>query len=85
MIGWTASAILVLERLVLYRDPGHVTSCDTNPGVSCGQVMGTWQSELFGFPHPLIGIVAPAATPARHMARLSLDDSRDRGAAGVTH
>jgi uncharacterized membrane protein len=58
IIGWIASAILVFERLALYQDPNHVTSCDINPWVSCGQVMGTWQSELFGFPNPLIGVVA---------------------------
>lgn len=71
LIGWIASAILVLERLALYRDPGHVTSCDINPWVSCGQVMGTWQSELFGFPNPLIGIVAFAVVITTAMAAAS--------------
>ncbi|PKZ37021.1 hypothetical protein CYJ75_12525 [Kocuria rhizophila] len=70
-IGWIASGILVLERLALYRDPGHVTSCDINPWVSCGQVMGTWQSELLGFPNPLIGIVAFAVVITTAMAALS--------------
>lgn len=71
VIGWIASGILVLERLELYRDPNHVTSCDINPWVSCGQVMGTWQSELFGFPNPLIGIVAFAVVITTAMAALS--------------
>jgi uncharacterized membrane protein len=71
VIGWIASGILVLERLALYRDPNHVTSCDINPWVSCGQVMGTWQSELFGFPNPLIGIVAFAVVLTTAMAALS--------------
>ena len=71
VIGWVASAILVLERLQLYKDPGHVTSCDINPWVSCGRVMGTWQSELFGFPNPLIGIVAFAVVITTAMALLS--------------
>ena len=71
VIGWIASAILVLERLELYRDPNHVTSCDINPWVSCGQVMGTWQSELFGFPNPLIGIVAFAVVITTAMAAAS--------------
>ena len=71
VIGWIASGILVLERLELYKDPGHVTSCDINPWVSCGQVMGTWQSELFGFPNPLIGIVAFAVVITTAMAMLS--------------
>ena len=70
-VGWIASTILVLERLALYRDSGHVTSCDVNPWVSCGKVMGTWQSELFGFPNPLIGIVAFAVVLATAMAVLS--------------
>jgi uncharacterized membrane protein len=70
-VGWIASAILVLERLALYENPGHVTSCDINPWVSCGRVMGTWQSELFGFPNPLIGIVSFAVVLATAMAVLS--------------
>lgn len=57
VIGWVAAGILILEKLELYRDPNHVTSCDINPWVSCGQVMQTWQSELFGFPNPFIGLV----------------------------
>ena len=71
IVGWIASAVLVLERLALYRDSGHVTSCDVNPWVSCGRVMGTWQSELFGFPNPLIGIVAFAVVLTTAMAVLS--------------
>ncbi|MGL3808151.1 vitamin K epoxide reductase family protein [Paeniglutamicibacter sp. R2-26] len=70
-VAWVASAILVLERLALYEDSGHVTSCDVNPWVSCGRVMGTWQSELFGFPNPLIGIVAFAVVLATAMVVLS--------------
>ena len=71
VIGWIASGILVLERLALYEDSGHVTSCDVNPWVSCGRVMGTWQSELFGFPNPLIGIVAFFVVIATGMVVLS--------------
>ncbi|MEE1622477.1 vitamin K epoxide reductase family protein [Zafaria sp. Z1313] len=56
-VAWIASVILVLERLELYRDASHVTSCDLNPWVSCGTVMQTWQAALFGFPNPFIGVV----------------------------
>lgn len=70
-VGWIASATLVLERLALYENPGHTTSCDINPWVSCGRVMGTWQSELFGFPNPLIGIVAFAVVITTAMVTLS--------------
>lgn len=71
VIGWLASAVLVLERLALYQDPEYVTSCDINPWVSCGQVMGTWQSQLFGFPNPLLGVVAFAVVITTAMALLS--------------
>ena len=71
IIGWVASAVLVAERLALFRDPEHVTSCDINPWVSCGKVMGSWQSELFGFPNPLIGIVAFAVIITTAMAVLA--------------
>ncbi|MBU8578858.1 MULTISPECIES: vitamin K epoxide reductase family protein [Brevibacterium] len=71
VIGWVASAILVSERLALYENPAHVTSCDINPWVSCGKVMGSWQSELFGFPNPLIGIVAFAVVITTGMALLA--------------
>lgn len=73
-IGWVASGILVLERFALYRNPGHVTSCDVNPWVSCGRVMGTWQSQLFGFPNPIIGIVAFAIVLATAMVILAGGD-----------
>lgn len=70
-VGWVASAILVLERLAAYEDPGHVTSCDINPWVSCGRVFQTWQASLFGFPNPLIGIVAFVVVITTAMALLS--------------
>ena len=58
IVGFLASGQLVLERLALYEDPNYVTSCDISPFVSCGEVFRTWQAALFGFPNPLIGIVA---------------------------
>ena len=58
VVGWLASGTLVLEKLEVLKDPSHVTVCDVNPWISCGQVMQTWQSSLFGFPNMFIGIVA---------------------------
>lgn len=71
VIGWAASGILILEKLELYRNPDHVTSCDINPWVSCGQVMQTWQSELFGFPNPFIGLVGFTVVITTGMALLA--------------
>lgn len=63
-VSWIASCTLTLERLELYKDPNHVTSCDLNPWVSCGSVMKTGQAELFGFPNPLIGVAGFAVVLA---------------------
>jgi len=71
IIGWLASGALVLEKLAVLKDPSHVTACDVNPWISCGQVMQTWQSSVFGFPNMFIGIVAFAITITVGMALLS--------------
>lgn len=70
-VSWLAAGILVLERLELFRDPNHVTSCDVNPWISCGEVMKTWQAAIFGFPNPLIGIAAFAVIITTGMALLA--------------
>ena len=57
-VGFFAAAMLVWERLQIYVDAGHVSSCDLNSLVNCGTVMRTSQAAAFGFPNPLIGIVA---------------------------
>ncbi|WP_104117421.1 vitamin K epoxide reductase family protein [Arthrobacter sp. B1805] len=70
-IGWAASAQLVLERLALYADPDYVTTCDVSPLISCGDVFQTAQASLFGFPNPLIGIVAFAVVITTAMGLLA--------------
>jgi uncharacterized membrane protein len=71
VVGWLASAILVLEKLEVLKDPNHTTVCDVNPWISCGQVMQTPQSSVFGFPNMFIGIVAFAVIITTGMALLS--------------
>lgn len=71
VIGWVASGILALEKLEALRDPNHITSCDINPWISCGEVMKTWQSSLFGFPNMFIGVAAFAVIITTGMALLS--------------
>ncbi|MHA7264367.1 vitamin K epoxide reductase family protein [Arthrobacter sp. TMN-37] len=70
-IGWLASGQLVLERLALYANPDYVTSCDLNPWISCGEVFRTEQAAVFGFPNPLIGLVAFAVVVTTGMALLA--------------
>jgi uncharacterized membrane protein len=57
-IGLFASFILAVERVDLLQDPSKSLSCDFNPIITCGQVMESWQGELFGFPNPFLGIAA---------------------------
>jgi uncharacterized membrane protein len=71
VIGWLASGTLVLEKLEVLKDPNHATVCDVNPWISCGQVMQTWQSSVFGFPNMFIGIVAFAIIITVGMSLLS--------------
>jgi uncharacterized membrane protein len=67
-VGWVMSFILVLERLEVYKNPAHVTSCDISPWISCGAVFQHWQASLFGFPNPILGIVAFAVPITTAMA-----------------
>ncbi|HAG58258.1 MAG TPA: hypothetical protein DIT15_01465 [Arthrobacter bacterium] len=71
VVGWLASGGLVLEKLEVLKDPNHVTVCDVNPWISCGLVMKTWQSSVFGFPNMFMGIVAFAIIITVGMALLS--------------
>jgi len=58
IIGLICSFIIMYEKIEIYNDPNHVTVCDVNPVISCGSVMRTDQSNAFGFPNPIIGLVA---------------------------
>lgn len=58
VLGLAASFTLTAEKIQTLIDPDYVPSCSINPVLSCGSVMITPQASLFGFPNPLIGIVA---------------------------
>lgn len=56
--GLTAAMALTIEKIELLTDPSYVPSCSINPVISCGSIMGTWQSSVLGFANSLIGVVA---------------------------
>lgn len=58
LLGLIAALTLTIERFKLLEDSSYVPSCSLNPVLSCGSVMVTKQAALFGFPNPIIGIVA---------------------------
>ncbi|ROO87220.1 putative membrane protein [Actinocorallia herbida] len=57
-VGLAVSAVLTLERIRLLENPGYRPSCNISPILSCGTVMKTEQAAAFGFPNPLLGLVA---------------------------
>jgi uncharacterized membrane protein len=56
--GLAAALTLTAEKITMLTNPSYVPSCSINPVLSCGSVMATPQASAFGFPNPLIGIVA---------------------------
>ncbi|MDN4520618.1 vitamin K epoxide reductase family protein [Mycolicibacterium austroafricanum] len=58
VIGLTAALTLMIEKIELLINPDYIPTCSINPVLSCGSVMITPQASLFGFPNPLLGIVA---------------------------
>jgi uncharacterized membrane protein len=58
VLGLAAAITLTIEKIEILINPNYVPSCSINPVLSCGSVMVTPQASAFGFPNPLIGIVA---------------------------
>lgn len=52
-----AAAVLVGERIELYLDANHRSSCDLGGAFSCTSVMESDAAAAFGFPNPFIGLV----------------------------
>jgi uncharacterized membrane protein len=57
-IGLAAAFTIMVEKIHLLDNPGYTLPCDLNPVISCGSVMASAQSNAFGFPNPIIGLVA---------------------------
>ncbi|KPI23853.1 Vitamin K epoxide reductase [Actinobacteria bacterium OV450] len=56
--GVLASWVITLDKFLLLEDPDFKPACSLNPVVSCGSVMKSDQAAAFGFPNPLLGLVA---------------------------
>lgn len=57
-IGFVCAFIITYEKLQLLQNPPYHPSCSINPVISCGSVMQSSQSHVFGFPNPIIGLAA---------------------------
>ena len=58
ILGWIAALALTLEKIHVLEHPNDSLSCDLNVFISCKSVMASWQSHIFGFPNPIIGLAA---------------------------
>jgi uncharacterized membrane protein len=57
-IGLICAFIISYEKIQLLQDPAFQPDCNLNPIISCGSVMKSGQSHIFGFPNPFIGLMA---------------------------
>ncbi|MEU9174705.1 vitamin K epoxide reductase family protein [Streptomyces sp. NPDC048420] len=56
--GVLASWVITLDEFKLLEDPDFTPGCSLNPVLSCGNVMKSDQASVFGFPNPMLGLVA---------------------------
>ncbi|MFI6057739.1 vitamin K epoxide reductase family protein [Streptomyces sp. NPDC051286] len=57
-LGLLGSFVITTDKFELLADPGFVPACSLSPVVSCTNVMRSEQASVFGFPNPLIGLIA---------------------------
>ncbi|WNI14663.1 vitamin K epoxide reductase family protein [Actinacidiphila sp. ITFR-21] len=58
VLGSIASFVITDDKFKLLEDPGYVPGCSLNPIISCGNIMKSEQAHAFGFPNPMIGLIA---------------------------
>lgn len=64
LVGFAAAFVLAVEKFLLLTNPFYTPSCSVSAAVSCTSVMQSWQSAVFGFPNPLLGIAGFAVVAA---------------------
>lgn len=58
LVGLIASSILMNDTIKLAENPQVDLPCNINPFLSCTSVASVWQSRVFGFPNPILGIIS---------------------------
>ncbi|MFD6426587.1 MULTISPECIES: vitamin K epoxide reductase family protein [unclassified Streptomyces] len=56
--GLLAAWVITIDKFKLLEDPSFTPGCSLNPVVACGNVMKSEQAAAFGFPNPMMGLVA---------------------------
>lgn len=57
-IGLLSSFQLMLDKLKYLEDPNADLSCNWGLTVQCGANLNSWQGAVFGFPNPIVGLMA---------------------------
>ncbi len=55
-LGFLASFTLIVDRIALWKNPDAQLSCSLSATIDCTGVMLSPQSEILGFPNPLVGL-----------------------------
>ena len=58
LLGLTGAFALTLDKLAVLANPHFHPSCNVSVLVQCSVNLKSWQGSVFGFPNPLIGLVA---------------------------
>ncbi|MGW1563855.1 vitamin K epoxide reductase family protein [Streptomyces sp. NPDC002144] len=70
-LGILASFVITVDKIQLLQDPGFSPSCNLSPVLSCSNVMRSHQASVFGFPNPLLGLLAYPVTVTAGFALLA--------------
>ncbi|MGW3497409.1 vitamin K epoxide reductase family protein [Streptomyces sp. NPDC001020] len=57
-LGILASFVITIDKFELLQNPDFSPACNLSPVVSCSNVMSSDQAVVFGFPNPLLGLLA---------------------------
>ncbi|MCX3062537.1 vitamin K epoxide reductase family protein [Streptomyces beihaiensis] len=56
--GLLAAWVITIDKIKLAENPHFQPGCSINPVISCGDIMKSAQASVFGFPNPMLGLVA---------------------------
>lgn len=58
IVGLIAAFALTVDKFELLKNPDFVPACNISPFITCSANLKSAEGEVFGFPNPLIGLVA---------------------------
>lgn len=71
LLALWAAFTLTVNKFEVLQNPDVVLACTINLVLDCSTVMSTWQSQVFGFPNMIIGLMAFSVVVTVALAGLS--------------